>query len=395
MDSKAAPPLPKRQKKLRLAQRVGLNRAPVAHEMQPCSAHPPAPAPALAATDKVKADCTASSVASVAEAAASCAPASRAAATQGATAAAPQVGRPWTVSVALPGSIVDNAQTQELRSYLVGQVARACAIFNVDEIVLFETEASRRVASDDHKGRTSGCVFTARLLQYLECPQYLRKQCFPHHPDLRSVGLIPPLDAPHHLRVDESCAYREAVVVERANAKAGSCFVYTGLPKELKLNVEVPVGTRLTLQMPRVGGKGTAKAVAPREPREEAGLYWGYQVRIAPSLSAVWSECPYQGGYDCSIGTSEHGSNALSDGSFRLPNFAHLLVVFGGVEGLEPVVAADDSLAECEDDVACLFDHYLNLCPSQGSRTIRTEEALLVGMATLRPFIEKAHAHSA
>ena len=46
-------------------------------------------------------------------------------------------GRLWTISVALPGSIVDNAQTHELRSQLVGQVARACAIFNVDEIVVF------------------------------------------------------------------------------------------------------------------------------------------------------------------------------------------------------------------------------------------------------------------
>ena len=46
----------------------------------------------------------------------------------------------------------------------------------------------------------------ARLLQYLECPQYLRKHIFPVHPDLRAVGLLAPLDAPHHLRIDEPCA---------------------------------------------------------------------------------------------------------------------------------------------------------------------------------------------
>lgn len=31
-------------------------------------------------------------------------------------------GRGWTLSIALPGSIVDNAQSDELRTYLAGQV---------------------------------------------------------------------------------------------------------------------------------------------------------------------------------------------------------------------------------------------------------------------------------
>ena len=40
-------------------------------------------------------------------------------------------GRAYTVSVAVPGSIMDNAQSPELRSYLAGQIARACVIFHV------------------------------------------------------------------------------------------------------------------------------------------------------------------------------------------------------------------------------------------------------------------------
>ena len=34
----------------------------------------------------------------------------------------PSKGRRYTVSIALPGSIIDNAQTQELKTYLAGQV---------------------------------------------------------------------------------------------------------------------------------------------------------------------------------------------------------------------------------------------------------------------------------
>ena len=40
-------------------------------------------------------------------------------------------GRSYTVSIALPGSILDNAQSPELRTYLAGQIARAAVIFNV------------------------------------------------------------------------------------------------------------------------------------------------------------------------------------------------------------------------------------------------------------------------
>ena len=61
----------------------------------------------------------------------------------------------------------------------------------------------------------------------------------------------------------------------------------------------IPVGTRVTVRLPPPGASQKVKpaAVSPREPRERAGMYWGYTVRMARSLSAVWSECPFDGGY--------------------------------------------------------------------------------------------------
>ncbi len=53
------------------------------------------------------------------------------------------------------------------------------------------------------------------------------------------------------------------------------------------------------------------------------------------------------------------------------PLFRHLLVVFGGLQGLEASVDADQNLDVSDPSV--LFDLYLNTCPGQGSRTIRTE----------------------
>ena len=88
-----------------------------------------------------------------------------AAASPAAASASTRTGRPWTVTLALPGSIVDNAQSHELRSYLVGQVARACAIFNVDEIVVFQG-AKPIPPPTGEKQKTDGSVFMLRLLQY-------------------------------------------------------------------------------------------------------------------------------------------------------------------------------------------------------------------------------------
>ena len=81
-------------------------------------------------------------------------------------------GRSYTVSVALPGSIVANAQSRELRTYLVGQIARSLAIFNIDEVVVYD---DRSVASEEDSGKRrpygDPCHFMARVLQYLETPQ--------------------------------------------------------------------------------------------------------------------------------------------------------------------------------------------------------------------------------
>ena len=45
--------------------------------------------------------------------------------------------------------------------------------------------------------------------------------------------------------------------------------------------------------------------------------------------------------------------------------------MFGGLKGLEHALDCDGTLTM--GDVSLLFHHYLNTCPAQGSRTIRTE----------------------
>ena len=60
------------------------------------------------------------------------------------------------------------------------------------------------------------------------------------------------------------------------------------------------------------------------------------------------------------------------------------MIVFGGVAGIEACVDADESLTLDGEMAHSLFDMWVNTCPKQGSRTIRTEEAMLISLAALR-----------
>lgn len=119
-----------------------------------------------------------------------------------------------TLSIALPGSVVSNCQTRELKTQLVGQIARACAVYHVDEIIVFDDklaeerndrgyfrnknrdgkrreheqkevekkeddkegakEEAKEGAKEEHRPtfkRSEPHTFMARVLQYCECPQ--------------------------------------------------------------------------------------------------------------------------------------------------------------------------------------------------------------------------------
>ncbi len=351
-------------------------------------------------------------------------------------------GRKYTLSIALPGSIVAksvillrtklnshswihcSAQTPELQTLLAGQIARALAVFCVDEVVVFDdgqvtqdaethdinssTRESGR-ENNSYSGYTDPTYFLAHILSYLETPPYLRRDLFPLHPDLRLAGSLPSLDMPHHLRMHEWCQYREGVtkreIPHRRERKVwrtppGHTYLETGLRTRVFISAVVAPETRVTVkfqaeekpeEIPR--DELLAEAVAPSAPREEAGYYWGYSVRSASCLSAVLTECPFDGGYDLTIGTSERGvpvsslNSTKKSKSHPVPDFAHMMIVFGGVAGLEVAVKADKELEGLGVSPEALFDHWVNLCPGQGSRTIRTEEAVWLGLMGLRDVV--------
>jgi predicted SPOUT superfamily RNA methylase MTH1 len=215
------------------------------------------------------------------------------------------------------------------------------------------------------------------------------------HPDLRTAGALPSLDMPHHLRANEWCPFREGVSVNPTKLPGGqpATQLDCGLLERITVPLELEARTRLTVRVPE-DGSSVGEAVAPDTPREEAGYYWGYSVRQAPSLGAVFTECPFDGGYDMSVGTSERGTTVATlldpaDEAYVRPDWKHLVLVFGGVAGLEAALSADRELLNAGvTEVRELFDRWVNLVPGQGSRTIRTEEAVWVGLTGLRTVVE-------
>ncbi|KAG8534301.1 uncharacterized protein KY384_001145 [Bacidia gigantensis] len=313
-----------------------------------------------------------------------------------------------------------SAKTRELQATLAGQIARALAVFCVDEIVIFDdgqfvhppnqgggNNGDSHVSSSNdqpkkYTGYTDPSYFLAHILSYLECPPQFRRMLFPMHPDLQHAGILPSLDMPHHLKKDEWCQYREGVAKSGSNTSGSGTTIFTGLEPKLSvaLKQNIPENTRVTLnlglekasQLPAGSSRAWkgAAAVAPSQPREDKGLYWGYTVRTAESLSAVMTECPFDGGYDLTFGTSERGQPVQDfqrGGSDEadLPQFDHMLIVFGGVAGLEAAVKADKELEKLKVRAPeTLFDYWVNVVPGQGSRTMRTEEAVWVGLTALR-----------
>ncbi|XP_048766893.2 putative methyltransferase C9orf114 homolog [Ostrea edulis] len=298
-------------------------------------------------------------------------------------------GRLHTLSIALPGSILDNAQSPELRTYLAGQIARAAVIFNIDEIIIFDEVFSKESSVEGQfqgigkKGQAN--IQMARILQYLECPQYLRKSFFPHHKDLQYAGILNPLDSPHHMRAEDELPYREGVVLNKPVKAGRGSLVNCGLGKQdVQIDKLLQPGVRVTVRINQYDPSRRilkGRVVSPSAPREDMGLYWGYSVRLAKSLGTVFTESPYEEGYDFTIGTSEKG-DSVDTVKIDKTDFRHALIVFGGVQGLEASLESDEALGM--DDPSLLFQYYVNTCPHQGSRTIRTEEAILISLASLR-----------
>jgi hypothetical protein len=215
------------------------------------------------------------------------------------------------------------------------------------------------------------------LLTYMETPQYLRKRLFQLKPELQYAGIMPPLRTPHHplkgnIRDLHVGDYREGVAVSQSRE---GTLVDIGAERPFILKgLQFPVNKRLTLQVAKLDGQLEVQAVD----RAEIPDYWGYAVTVE---NRSLSEFLMNRKFSLAIGTSRFADGIQSAMMSMMENWnkaASVLLLFGSpARGLFEIAKGEG------ENVNDLVDFMLNTIPSQGTETVRTEEALLATLAIL------------
>jgi predicted SPOUT superfamily RNA methylase MTH1 len=272
------------------------------------------------------------------------------------------------VSLLIPASFTEESPDPRVRTYKVGQIARAASVFRVDEIVIYHTKGF-----DDSR-------FMSTVLRYAETPQYLRKALFPMQDALRYAGIIPPLRIPSHT-VNEESEYREGIVtnvgsdqsvwVDVGTADSPVCL---GKVASRRLTKGERISVRICSRSKNAPvGAGKLQLVNKRD----IPAYWGYEVRNKSSLHESLTEAD-----GLRIATSRQGNvldcAMLSEIGKETSTRDKVSVAFGSPsKGVDAILS--DEGHKLEDH----SNYVVNAVPNQGASTVRTEEAVFITMGLL------------
>lgn len=271
------------------------------------------------------------------------------------------------LAIAIPASVVSDTPHLREKTAKIGVIARAAAIFRVDEIYVYPDNTKIDQIKD--------LDFISLLLNYLETPQYLRKRLYKLEPSLQFAGILPPLRTPHHplsgkikdLKVGE---YREGIVLSQSKEglQVDIGVDRSGLLRERQFTV----GERLTLQVVKVGDPVEVQVVN----REDIADYWGFRVFVERHSFVKLLE---EGNFDLTIATSKKADDFIDVWKRigeKWQDARHILVAFGPPpRGLHEITK--DEGVKLRDKV----DFVVNTIPKQGTATVRTEEAILATLA--------------
>ena len=97
------------------------------------------------------------------------------------------------ISIAIPDASWADEITQKEKSAKISKIARACAIFQIDEIYIFH----------ETFGEKNDEILMTTILKYLETPQYFRRSMYPKMDLLKYSGILHPLNIPSHSKVPD------------------------------------------------------------------------------------------------------------------------------------------------------------------------------------------------
>lgn len=258
--------------------------------------------------------------------------------------------------VALPSSILYTDQTLELKTLKAGFIARTLAIFRVTGAILYP--------GIEDKGRDLRVLRS--LLEYSLTPPHLKRKLHPLTRILKYAGLMHPLRLPNHEPPHEPVkgAIIDGYVEECSKT---TCKVFLGeLGYGVIENRGYKPGKVITVSIR--GSRGDELLL---EPASWGSIYTGFQVVVASNIEAYLRKLKGEG--YIIVGATREGScgqEILEEAVRRSASLKGLVLMIGS--------PYHDIFDYASREV---FDYKLNTVPSQGTISVRSEEALLATLA--------------
>lgn len=261
------------------------------------------------------------------------------------------------VSIFIPNSFLSETTDLKLKTSKIGVIGRALAVFQVNQIVIYKD------LSQNNDKYFADADFMVEVLEYMNTPQYLRKKAFPIKSELKHVGILPPLRTPHHptdsdVKVGD---FRQGFTVKRT--KKGT-YVDIGMVNSKNLafcKEQLSVNKVFSFRVTKVAKE---VIVTPDEPDD---VYWGYKTlfthkSLKNSLKLI--------NPDFVVETTRYAdtiNSIFNEFEEKLDKSDKAAIVFGG-----PYSSISEDLNGFSWDLI-----KVNTVPSQGTETVRTEEAVV------------------
>ncbi|RLF06367.1 MAG: hypothetical protein DRJ60_04455 [Thermoprotei archaeon] len=253
----------------------------------------------------------------------------------------------------------------------MGFIARVLSIFKVEKVVIYLDKTTDL----DERGLIS------KLFNYILCPQYLRRKVFPLDPDLRYVGLMPPLNTPNHpleRRINEipKISYREGLVIGQKGQNRYIVDVGLERPVIVHKRKALQHGERVFLKLIKKNDDIEARLIE----KKDIPYYFGFDIAVTDmSLKEVIASFKNK---MLIVATSKYGKEIQEEVENLMRKMKSydnkVLLLFGSpFKGLYEIANVEGFNLDEE------VDFTLNFIPEQGTKTVRIEEALCSVLAIL------------
>jgi predicted SPOUT superfamily RNA methylase MTH1 len=279
------------------------------------------------------------------------------------------IKHPFDYTIAIPASFVSDIPHIREKTFRIGLIGRAAAMFRVDEVAIYPD-----MPNVDQK---EDIRLVQAVLSYMETPQYLRRRLFKIVPELQYAGTLPPLRTPHHPTANKTSdlkqgEFREGAVISTSNE--GSLVDIGVEEPALVLGSRLRIDSRVTIEITELGTQPKAVLADSKAIR----TYWGYKVSVS---KAPFCELLETRQFDLEIATSRRGkpiTNVMDDLMRRWKSSSKTLVAFGApTQGLHEIANREHKNL---DDIV---DSVVNTIPDQATETVRTEEAVYATLSIL------------